>query len=265
MSVHVNAMEHARVRLQRLGSHWMVEIDNQSRRNAFTWDMYEDLRQICIEAQADPDLRVMVIRGAGGRAFAAGTDINQFTEFTGLDGVSYEHTVGAILNQLLDIRVPVLALVDGPAVGAGLAVAACCDIVIATPDAKFGAPIARTLGNCLPPQVIARLQSRLGASRTMAMLLASTLISAEEAQAGGLVHRVVEREESDDVLRELTDRIAAGAPLTLAGLKEIDRRLNRSRAEVFADDVLESCYGSADFGEGVQAFLDKRRPVWRGV
>jgi enoyl-CoA hydratase/carnithine racemase len=227
--------------------------------------MYDRLERLCAEAEADPRLRVVIVRGEGGAAFAAGTDIRQFTEFaTAEDGVVYERRVERALDRLSGIRVPLLAVVEGPAVGAGLAIAACCDLVVATPDAVFGAPIARTLGNCLSPRVVARLQSRLGAGRTMAMLLTSRLLSAQEAAAAGLVHAVVPREQLDEHVATLVGSIRAGAPLTLAGLKEIDRRLHAPAAAVDADDVLRSCYGSSDFAEGVRAFLEHRRPRWQG-
>jgi enoyl-CoA hydratase/carnithine racemase len=212
---------------------------------------------------ADPAVRILVIRGAGGEAFAAGTDIAQFTEFrSGQDGVDYERRVGRVLERLLAVPVPVLSVVQGPAVGAGLAVAACSDIVVATPDAVFGVPIARTLGNCLPPAVVARLQQRLGASRTMAMLLTASLLSAEDAAVSGFVSAVIPEADLETEVAALTRRVTRGAPLTLAALKELDRRLASDVVE--ADDLLERCYGSEDFREGVDAFLGHRRPSWKG-
>jgi enoyl-CoA hydratase len=240
-------------------------LSNPGRRNAITWAMYDDLEQVKDRVDADPGIRVVVLRGAGGEAFAAGTDIRQFTAFTSAEqGVEYEHRVGRVLESLLAIRVPVVAVVEGPAVGAGLALAACCDIVMATPDAVFGVPVARTLGNCLPPAVVARLQQRLGAGRTMALLLTSRLLPAPEAATAGLVHEVVDRAGLDDRAERLVTTITRNAPLTLAGLKEIERRVLRDGPGAEADDVLADCYGSADFREGVQAFLDHRTPHWEG-
>jgi crotonobetainyl-CoA:carnitine CoA-transferase CaiB-like acyl-CoA transferase/enoyl-CoA hydratase/carnithine racemase len=242
-----------------------VGLSNPLKRNAITWPMYDRLEQLCAETETDPRLRLVVVRGEGGAAFAAGTDIRQFTEFaTAEDGVAYERRVERALDRLASVRVPVLAVVEGPAVGAGLAIAACCDIVVATPDASFGAPIAQTLGNCLSPQVVARLQSRLGAGHTMSMLLTSKLLSAQEAAAAGLVHEVIPREQLEEHLAALIRTMCRDAPLTLAGLKEMDRRLQAAAAQVKADDVLRRCYGSRDFGEGVQAFLEHRRPRWEG-
>ncbi|GAA5120289.1 enoyl-CoA hydratase [Pseudonocardia adelaidensis] len=243
-----------------------VELANPARRNALTWEMYDELQKLCVAARTDPDLRVVVLRGAG-EAFAAGTDIAQFTEFSrAADGLDYERRVGAVIEDLLAVPVPVLGVVDGPAVGGGLALAACCDVLVATDRAVFGAPIARTLGNILAPAAVARLQRRLGVSRTMGMLLTARTIDAHEAAAAGFVHTVVPPAELDAAAATVTERIAAGAPRTLAGLKEIDRRLAAAdgSGDVDADDVLADCYGSADFREGVAAFVAHRAPRWSG-
>jgi len=254
--------ERGSVRSRRDGPILHVELANPARRNALTWEMYDDLQKLCVAARTDPGLRVVVLRGAG-EAFAAGTDIAQFTEFDGAaDGLDYERRVGAVIEDLLAVPVPVLGVVDGPAVGGGLALAACCDVLVATDRAVFGAPIARTLGNCLAPAVVDRLQRRLGVARTMGMLLTARNIDAAEAAAAGFVHTVVPADELDAAAAELTKRLASGAPRTLAGLKEIDRRL--AAVDVDADDVLADCYGSADFREGVAAFVARRAPRWSG-
>jgi enoyl-CoA hydratase/carnithine racemase len=254
--------ERGSVRSRRDGPVLHVELANPARRNALTWEMYDELQKLCVAARTDPGVRVVVLRGAG-EAFAAGTDIAQFTEFNGAaDGLDYERRVGAVLEDLLAVPVPVLGVVDGPAVGGGLALAACCDVLVATDRAVFGAPIARTLGNILAPAAVARLQRRLGVARTMGMLLTARTIDAHEAAAAGFVHAVVPPGELDAAAAELTQRLASGAPRTLAGLKEIDRRL--SAVDVDADDVLADCYGSADFREGVAAFLAHRSPRWSG-
>lgn len=240
-----------------------VELSNPGKRNAFTWGMYDALESICSSVGDDAEVRLMVIRGAGGQAFAAGTDIAQFTEFrSGDDGIAYERRVGRMLDALLAVEVPVLAVVQGPAVGAGLAVAACSDVIIATEESVFGVPVARTLGNCLPPTVVARLERRLGSGRTMAMLLTSTLLPASDAATAGFVASVVPAAALEQEVATVTSRILRGAPLTLAALKEIDRRLAREVSP--ADDLLRRCYGSADFREGVHAFLEHRRPDWKG-
>lgn len=253
------------LQVERDGPILRATLSNPGRRNAITWPMYDALEQLEPTVAEDRDIRVVVLRGAGGEAFAAGTDIRQFANFTtGEQGVDYEHRVGRVLASLLRIRTPVVAVVEGPAVGAGLALAACSDLVVATPDAVFGAPVARTLGNTLPPVVLARLFQRLGASRTMAMVLTARLLSATEATAAGLVSEVVDRDALDEHIAELLARICANAPLTLASLKEIERRVLRDGADAEADDVLASVYGSQDFRAGVTAFLSHERVEWEG-
>jgi enoyl-CoA hydratase/carnithine racemase len=255
-------LDEGNVEVQRSEGILRVVLENRRRRNALTWHMYDRLLDVCDEVAADETLRVVVLRGAGD-AFAAGTDIRQFVDFrSGADGVAYERRIAGVLSRLLDLRVPLVGVVTGPAVGAGLAIAAVCDILVATPEASFGVPIARTLGNCIPAAVVARLQRRLGASRTMAMLLTARPLSASDAAAAGFVSAVLPGPDLEDEVRDLVRRISAGAPLTLAALKEIDRRL--AGAEPADEDLLERCYGSADFREGVSAFLDHRKPVWEG-
>jgi enoyl-CoA hydratase/carnithine racemase len=250
------------VEVHRFGGTLNVVLSNPRRRNALTWRMYDRLLSVCDEVGADETVRVVVLRG-GGDAFAAGTDIRQFVDFRGgADGVAYERRIALVLRRLLGLRVPLLGVVTGPAVGAGLALAAVCDILVATPEATFGVPIARTLGNCIPAAVVARLQRRLGAGRTMAMLLTARSLPASEAAVAGFVSAVLPGPELEAGVRDLARRIEAGAPLTLAALKEIDRRL--AGADVADEDLLERCYGSADFREGVSAFLDHRAPQWEG-
>jgi formyl-CoA transferase len=249
---------------RREGTALHVVLSHPARRNALTWEMYDELQKVCVEARTDPDLRVVVIRGAG-EAFAAGTDIAQFTEFHGPDdGLAYERRVGGVLDDLLALPVPVLGVVDGPAVGGGLAIAACCDVLLASDRAVFGAPIVRTLGNCLAPSVVARLHRRLGAARTTAMLLTGQLVTVQQAATAGFVHAVVPPAELDAAAAELAERLASGAPRTVAALKEIDRRLAAADRGVDADDLLADCYGSADFQEGVAAFVARRAPEWTG-
>ncbi|NAZ85001.1 enoyl-CoA hydratase [Kineococcus sp. T90] len=249
--------------MRREGPAVHAELSNPRRRNALSWAMYDELLAVCEAVDADPGTRLLVLRGAPG-AFAAGTDVSQFPGFTGADGVAYERRVGAVLDRLLALRVPLLGVVDGPAVGAGLALAAVCDVLLATPAAAFGAPIARTLGNCLPAPVVARLQRRLGVGRTMAMLLTARLLPAEQAAQAGFVHAVLAPQDLEDGVADAVRRLCAGAPLTLAALKELDRRVAADGAGAEDEDLLRRCYGSADFREGVSAFLEHRSPRWEG-
>lgn len=242
-----------------------VVISHPGRRNAFTWRMYDQLAGIADEAAAAADLRAVVIRGTAEGGFAAGTDIRQFAGFaSGADGVAYERRVGAVVDKLLAVPVPVLGLVEGAAVGAGLVVACCCDVVVAERGARFGAPIVRTLGNCLPTAVVGLLRRRLGAAATDAMLLTGSLVSAEALVAGGFVHRVVDPGGLEAAAEDLLRRTRAAAPLAVRALKETGRRLDRAEPAPDNEDLQALCYGSADFAEGVAAFVSGRRPEWTG-
>ncbi|GAA1396280.1 enoyl-CoA hydratase [Pseudonocardia kongjuensis] len=256
-------MSEDRVTHRRDGSVLWVELSHPGRRNALTWRMYDELQRLSTAANDDPDLRVVVVRGAGG-SFAAGTDIGQFADFRdGDDGIAYERRIGAVIDALLAVRVPVVGVVEGPAIGGGLAIAASCDVLVATEDARFGVPIARTLGNVITPATVHRLRDRLGAGRTTAMLLTATLLSAADAAAAGFVHAVVTADELEEKVADVVGRIAAGAPLTLAALKELDRRVGGAAGLDPAEDLLARVYGSADFREGVTAFGERRSPQWR--
>lgn len=250
------------VSMESAGGVARIRISNPGKRNAFTWAMYEQLEAIVRELPGDT--RAVVLRGTPDDGFAAGTDIRQFVGFSGEDGLQYERTVGRVLDAVLAIDVPVIALVERTAIGAGLALACCCDLVVAERGALFGAPIARTLGNCIPPTVLARLRAKAGEANAMGMLLSATLLPAERLEGSGFVFKVVEPGALEDAADEVLRRILTSAPLTLASLKEMNRRIAAVTAPPEADDLLLACYGSADFAEGVDAFLNGRRPEWSG-
>jgi enoyl-CoA hydratase/carnithine racemase len=234
-------------------------------RNAMTWGMYERLNQTCEEVDADDTVRVMVLRGAGGKAFVAGTDISQFTRFEGAeDGLRYERDGDKRTGRIARVKKPVIAMIEGFAVGGGFGIAAGADVRIATPNAKFGAPIARTLGNCLSMQAYARYVDLIGASRLKEMILTARLLSADEALAAGFVHEVVAPDAIEARVAALAQTIASHAPITLWVTKEAVRRIQEARPVPDGDDLIAATYGSDDFREGVRAFVDKRPPRWTG-
>jgi enoyl-CoA hydratase/carnithine racemase len=251
--------------IERDGAVLTVTFNRPAARNALTWSMYERLTRACEEVDADDAIRVLVLRGAGGRAFVAGTDIGQFPAFAGAaDGLAYERDGDRRIGRLEAVRKPVIAQVQGFAVGAGLRIAAACDLRIATPDARFGAPIARTLGNCLSAEAYARLVELLGPSPVMGLLATARLLGAQEARAAGFVHEIVAPEAIDAHVQALARDVAGLAPITIRVTKEAIRRIRAARPVPDMDDLIAETYSSADFREGVRAFLEKRTPEWRG-
>jgi enoyl-CoA hydratase len=234
-------------------------------RNAMTWGMYQRLYEVCEEVDNDDSIRVLVLKGAGGKAFVAGTDISQFTKFQGAeDGIQYEKDGDKRSGRISRVKKPVIAQVEGAAVGGGLAITAGADIRIATPESRFGMPTARTLGNTLSMKNFAMFVDLFGASRLKEIVFTARLIGAEEALAAGYVHQIVPASDIDKHVKELAAKIASHAPLTLWSTKEALRRIQDARALPDGDDIVRKVYGSADFKEGVKAFVEKRAPRWTG-
>jgi enoyl-CoA hydratase len=241
-----------------------VIFDRPAAHNAMTWRMYEQLGEACARMQQESGLRAAVFRGAGGKAFIAGSDIGQFEAFRGgEDGLAYEEKIDGYVGAIEVLPLPTLAVIEGFALGGGLAIAAACDLRIATPGSRFGVPIARTLGNCLSMANYARLVAALGASRAKRVLLLAENISAEEAQAGGFLSEIVQPSDIDRRVTELTARLAQHAPVTMRVSKEALRRLLHDGLP-HGDDLVRACYGSDDFRAGVRAFVEKRVPQWTG-
>lgn len=254
-----------RVRLERAGRVAQVVFHRPEARNAMTMEMYGELREHLRTLGGSADVRVAVLRGAEG-AFVAGTDIAHFTDFTSAeDGLRYEEAMEEVVQALEALPLPTLAVVEGPAVGGGLILAAACDVRICTPDARFGVPIARTVGHGLSVANHARLVAHLGPSRTKAMLMLAELMDATDARRSGFVHEVVAPADLDKRLAALCGRLAGNAPLTLRVTKEAVARVTaRMRPGEDDADLLRRVYGSRDFRTGVEAFLGKKTPEWEG-
>jgi len=249
--------------IARRGAVLEVTFNRPEARNALTWAMYDGLEDVCDQVQQDEAIRAVLLRGAGDKAFVAGTDISQFDGFDGPAGIAYEARIGAVLNRILGLSVPVLASIRGFCVGGGLAIAACADIRVAAPDARFGVPIARTLGNTLSAASIALLEAQLGRSRVSAMLVAARMVDAQEALTAGFVTDIAD--DPDLAARQLADRVAAHAPLTIWATKELLRRTHARAGAVPDDDVVGRVYGSSDFASAVVAFGRREAPRWSGA
>jgi len=209
-------------------------------------------------------VRVVCLRGAGGEAFVAGTDIEQFKAFrNGQDGLAYEARIDEGIARLESLPMPTVAVIEGWAVGGGLAIATACDIRIATPSARLGVPIAKTLGNCLSMANLARLVAAFGKPRMQRMLLGAEILTADEALACGYLSQLIAADAIDAAAADLCRRLASLAPVTQAVSKEALRRLLLQNLPDAQDLILRG-YASDDFREGVQAFSGKRQPNWRG-
>jgi enoyl-CoA hydratase/carnithine racemase len=244
-----------------------VTFNRPEARNAMTWDMYARLEEVCERVDHADGIRVLVLRGAGGKAFASGTDIAQFTTFTSReDALAYERRLDGVIDRLERVTAATIAQVQGVATGGGCSLALACDLRVCTPDARFGVPIARTLGNCLSAANYARMMDVIGPARLKDLLFSGRLIDTAEAASIGLVTRVADADHIDTAVRELADTLAANAPLTIRATKEAVRRIQASRriAADDIDDLIATCYTSEDFKEGVAAFLAKRPPRFTG-
>ena len=246
-----------------------VKLNRPEARNALTFGMYQALSDLCQQAGTAKDdraIKAIVICGAGEKAFAAGTDIGQFTSFKTLqDGHDYEAQIESVIRSIESCRVPVIAALHGAVTGGGLVIAAAAHLRLASADVKIGMPIARTLGNCLAITNLRRLVALFGEARVAHMILTAELLSADQALASGFVHDVLQ--DRDTMLARATalaQRLTTMAPLTIQSSLDGLRRLRHAAACPDDSDLIAACYTSEDFAEGVAAFLEKRKPNWHG-
>lgn len=259
-----NLSEH--IRVETSGAILTIVIDRPEKMNAFTLEMYEALGAVFADLRPEGPTRAVLIRGSGGRAFGAGTDISVFRTFTTPEqGLAYEHRIDQILTMIERCPLPTIAAIAGVCTGGGAAIAAVCDIRIATRDLRFGFPIARTLGNCLSAASLARLSALMGPSRVKEMIFTARLLGGEEALASGLVTELLDDAAALERRgQDLATLVAGHAPLTLAITKELMRRNAEAMGLGDDADLVAKCYTSADFREGLESFLAKRPAEWTG-
>jgi len=254
----------AQVSLEIRGNVAHITFDHVAARNAMTVGMYQSLKSICLELIQNSSVRVAILRGAGGKSFVSGSDIAQFATFKdGQDGVRYEEGIDDYLGPLATLPIPTIAVIDGMAVGGGLAIASCCDFRISTPDAKFGVPIARTLGNCLSAGNVAWLVAHLNVNIVKRMLLLAEMISAPELLKQGYLLATYEQDQLGHQAENLAERLSKLAPITQKSSKLVLARLIKNNLPD-CNDLISETYGSNDFKNGVAAFLKGQPPVWTG-
>ncbi len=248
------------------GSIGWITLNRPEVRNALTFAMYEKLAEICRATTIGGLVKALIVTGAGAKAFAAGTDMAQFRDFqSDQDALDYEHRMDAVLGAIEACQVPTIAAISGACTGGGGAIAAACDVRIATADLKFGFPIARTLGNCLSIGNLSRLSALIGAGLTKEIIFTARLMGAEEAKATGLITDILADHEALMArAAELAETFSRHAPITLMATKEALRRLRLDGPRADDADLVVKAYMSADFREGMEAFLAKRKPQWRG-
>jgi enoyl-CoA hydratase/carnithine racemase len=244
-----------------------ITFNRPEARNAFTFQMYERLAEICRKAAADSSVKVLLLTGSDEKAFAAGTDISEFKKFsTAQDALDYEARINGLLDAFERIPIPTIAAISGVCTGGGTTIAACCDLRIGAANARFGVPIARTLGNCLSMSNYVRLAALLGPARVKEIIFTARLIDSSEAHAIGLLSEVLPdyaalQRRADELARTVSSQ----APLTLRATKEALRRIREKMTPEEDDNLILACYLSGDFREGLDAFLNKRTPKWTGT
>jgi enoyl-CoA hydratase/carnithine racemase len=242
-----------------------LRLNRPESRNSLTFEMYQAVQSLC--AEVDPITHcALVLTAEGEKAFASGTDISNFKTFSSpQDAIDYEAMIGRVVDAVASCAVPVIASLHGVVAGGGAAIAAASDLRIATPTTRFGMPIARTLGNCLSIANLRRLTEMLGESRVRYLMLTAQFVECDVLTQSGFVSEVIDGVAAcDDRARALALGMADLAPRTLQATRIGLARLHEA-ALPDDQDLIESCYMSADFQEGVAAFFEKRKAVWRGM
>jgi len=249
------------INLELDGSIARITFNNPNARNALTWPMYEELKRICDDLAKNSAIRVAIFRGAGDKAFVSGSDILQFVDLK--ENEAYEVAVDAIFHSLQHLPIPSIALIEGLAVGSGLLIATACDFRISTSDARFGIPVAKTLGNCLSPSNLSWIANHLGVPMVKRMLLSAELIKAPELLHSGYLYQTTSPEVIAEATEALAKKLAKLAPITQKASKVTLARLMESNLPD-CTELMRETYNSVDFKEGVNAFLEGRSPKWLG-
>ncbi|MGO4328991.1 enoyl-CoA hydratase [Cupriavidus sp. 2TAF22] len=249
------------------GIGWLT-FNNPARRNAMSLEMWQGLGEAIKAFQADPEVRVVVLRGAGGRSFVAGADISEFEEHrsNAEQKKAYADIASGAHTGLARLSKPLVAMIEGFCIGGGLALALSADVRFATPGSKFGIPAAR-LGLGYDYAGIAALARLVGPSTAKDMLFSARFLEADEALRIGLVNFVVDEAQIAQQVHAYVGRIAGNAPLTVHAAKSAVRAFERYSAAQDAEEIsalVDRCFDSDDYREGRRAFLEKRAPVFTG-
>ena len=249
------------------GVGWMV-FNNPERRNALGLEMQKAIPQILGEFADDDEIRVVVMTGAGGKAFVSGADISEFEQRRSSPEAiaEYDQIAAAANRAYTDLGKPLIAMIQGFCMGGGLLTAMRADLRIASDDSQFGVPAAR-LGLGYGFGGVKALVDLIGPSQTREILLTGKRFPAEDAMRWGLINRIVSSDELESTVKELAATIADNAPLTIKAIrKSVDETLkDESRRDTASiEQLVADCFASEDYREGRSAFMEKRRPVFRG-
>jgi enoyl-CoA hydratase len=246
----------------------IITFNNPERLNAVSLEMWEAAKRALDTFAADDEVRVVVLTGAGGKAFVSGADISKFgSERATLEGVrAYDATTVATFNGIDEFPKPTIAMIRGYCVGGGLGLASCCDLRICSDNSRFAVPAAK-LGLGYGYAGLKRLVDIVGPSFAKEIFYTARQFDAQEAQAMGLVNRVVPVAELENAVRSITDMICANAPLTIKAVKYTVGEILKDETQrdvARVNEMVEACFKSRDYTEGRTAFMEKRKPVFTG-
>jgi len=261
-------MQEQKIYGRREGAVGHLVFNNPAKLNAVSLDMWDSFVDILTDYAKDPEIRCVVVSGAGGRAFVSGADISKFESDRA--NAEAQERYDAISKRgyeaLYDFSKPTIAKVTGYCIGGGMNLAACCDMRFCNEGARFGVPAAR-LGLGYGFHRIERLSRIVGLPRAMEILFTAKQYSAQEAYAMGLVNAVAPDAELDALVAKTTDAIAENAPLTIALAKAAAREIAKPESEqdhATLETMVKACFDSDDYREGRRAFMEKRKPAFRG-